>query len=299
MTQSKPGAPRQPAFLDSAAFATARYARSWLVESLLVSGQPGIVGGPKKVMKTSVAIDLAISIATGTPFLTKFRIPQRRRVVLFSGESGQAVLQETARRICAAKGVRLATDCDVLWSFDLPELSSQTACQGLHHFLRTEKVAVVIIDPLYLCLLPLGQGAKASNLYEVGPILHQMARACLGTGATPLVIHHTAKTAGKKTGESLDLNDLSYAGVAEFARQWLLIGRRTPFVPGTGTHELLMTAGGSAGQSGCWELDIDEGVPDSTFQGRIWRVAVRPAQAQQATATVRPARRGSAGRADW
>ena len=36
-------------------------------------------------------------------------------------------------------------------------------------------------------------------------------------------------------------------GVGEFVRQWVLVGRRTPYQPGTGAHDLLLTVGGSAG----------------------------------------------------
>jgi replicative DNA helicase len=56
-----------------------------------------------------------------------------------------------------------------------------------------------------------------------------------------------------------------------------LIGRREKFEPGSGVHKLWLTVGGSAGHSGDWALDIDEGVMDDDFRGRRWGVSVRRA----------------------
>jgi replicative DNA helicase len=124
-----------------------------------------------------------------------------------------------------------------------------------------------------------GQGASPSNLYEVGPLLRGVGQACLDAGTTLLLVHHANKSAVKKTGRSgpLDLDDLAFSGVGEYVRQWLLVSRRSPYQPGTGDHLLLMSVGGSAGHSGCWEVDVNEGVLDDDFGGRGWQVRVRRA----------------------
>src|SRR5437763_649368 len=107
---------------DSATFARERHSLVWLVEQVLVAGQPAVLGGPKKSLKTSLAVDLAIAVGSGTPFLGKFAVPAAARVAVLSGESGTATLQETARRVCQARRVDLA-GCDVLWQPEqLPQL---------------------------------------------------------------------------------------------------------------------------------------------------------------------------------
>ena len=67
---------------------------------------------------------------------------------------------------------------------------------------------------------------------------------------------------------------LAIAGIAEFARQWILLNRRAPFVPDSGRHELRLNVGGSAGHSGSWDVTINEGRLKSDFSGRIWEVQV-------------------------
>lgn len=267
----------QGKFLSSTELEQLDVRHRWLVKHILVRDQPAMLGGPKKSMKTSIMLDLAISLGSGRPFLGKFEVPERVKVAVLSGESGQTTIKETALRVARTKGVPLGA-CDVLWGFDLPRLGVDADLQALSAALRDNEVRVVFIDPAYLCLLAGAQDLQANNMFQVGPLLMRVARVCSEVGATLVLVHHTTKMAGMQkglTGEPLELEDLAYAGFQEFARQWVLINRREKYEAGSGKHLLWMNIGGSAGHSGCWGIDVEEGKLEENFGGRQWQVQVR------------------------
>jgi hypothetical protein len=270
VTTKKPSTPRKPRLtLKSFAEMTARPPTlDWLVEGVMVGRQPLVIGGAAKCLKTSIALDLAVSLNTGTPFLGKFRVPRQRRVAVFSGESGEAAVYDTLGRVLRSKGVKPAA-CGVRCGFRMPRRASPADRNELRELLEDDGVDVVVIDPLYLCLSG-GRPVNAANLYEVGAVLAAAGDACRRAGATLVLLHHCTKAAGKDG--RLSLQDLSQAGIGEFARQWLLLGRREEYQPGTGAHELTLVVGGSAGHSSRWHLTVDEGKAGPGERG--WRVEV-------------------------
>jgi hypothetical protein len=248
----------------------------FLVDRILVAGELCIVGGWAKTMKTTIVLELGIKIATGLPFLGTFPT-QQRRVCIVSAESGPFTLAETVKRIAKASDIDIETDLDsLLWCTRAMDLSTPAGLEALESFVTDHGVDVLILDPMYM-MLP-GIGSDASNLYSIGSLLRGVADLGVRLGITLVFVHHVSKSAARNRGyEPVELGDLTLAGASEVARQWLLLGRRTPFDPESGRHELWMTAGGSAGHSGCWAVDIAEGQQNSTFDGRTWETDVATA----------------------
>lgn len=269
--------------IEARDLATGTYDLRYLIDGLLVEGQPAFLGGPKKSLKTSLAMDLALSLATGGYFLGKFPVNFQRRVMFLSGESGLATLQETALRICRVMGCDLAAVDGFTLCTTLPRLHDASDLAECERFLAETESEVAIADPLYLMLT----GDDAGNLFKQGALLRAWAEMCQSLNVTGILCHHTKSTVVDPYAPA-ELDHLAWSGCAEFARQWLLVSRREQYEPGSGTHRLWLTAGGSAGHSGLWAVDVNEGTVAAP-EGRQWIVGVENATAARAAAAERKA----------
>jgi hypothetical protein len=272
-----PAPPRErvfnPKLYTSAEFFSTRFEREFIVRKVLVNNQPAGVGGPKKALKSSVGIDLAVSIDTASPFLGRFEVPRRRNVLLLNAESGEATMQETALRVARARGVR-AEELRIVWGTDIPRFNDLAHLEDVADIIRSANIEVALFDPSYIGLGGVGgqNGPQASSIFEMGEVYMRFGRTCLEAGATPIMFCHSKKARGN---DPPDLDDLAYAGVAEYLRQWMLLSRRERY-EGDGRHQLWLSVGGSAGHSFLGHLDIDEGTIDDDFHGRRWEVSVEP-----------------------
>jgi hypothetical protein len=234
----------------------------YLIPGVLAAGQLGGIFGAFKTLKTSLAADLLISLASGTPFLGRFPVSQPGRVLFLSGESGLPALKSIARRICTERGLSLDALENFVCSPDVPKLGDPFDMMAFTELVEREKPVCVVIDPAFLALGG-GRGARAGakkskSLFEIGELLRPLAELCQSTGCAVLVVHHCKQA--RKVGDPAALENLAGSGFAEFSAQWLLVSRRRPFEPGTGHHELWLTTGSRAGDQGLWELDIEERV---------------------------------------
>ncbi len=255
--------------ITCAELANGDYSLEFLVDDILVKGQPGLLAGPPKGCKTTFLIDLGISASTATRFLNRFEVPEAVCVAVMTGESGLATVQETARRVCQSRGLRLEDNDKLFWYADIPKFGDPDHIAAVVKLCVDDGVTILMIDPAYLAM----PGANADNLMIQGELLRSMAKACGDIGVTLLVAHHTKKNTITPNGEPLELHDIAWAGFAEFARQWLLVNRRERYEEGSGEHRLWLSVGGSAGHSGLYGVDITEGTWSPTTP-RWWDVRV-------------------------
>lgn len=248
------------------------------IPGILRADQPALIGGALKAMKTSTTLDLAISLATGTPFLgrAEWRPAEPIGVTMLTGESGLNIICESGRLICDARGMDWFGVSYIRFSTRIPQFDDAASLDKLAREVEQHGSRVLIVDPAYFAMPSENTGVLTAQAKP----LTRFSRTFLGRGITPVIVHHAKKpqrdSRAAMTYSPLNLPDVAGAGYAEWAGQWLLLGRRRAYEY-DGHHELWLTHGTRGGDAGEWAVDIDEQTqgPRLGPAERCWRVAVR------------------------
>ncbi len=89
-SQAKPALPVVPA----AELDEPDQAGRWLIESLFPRSGVGIIGGAPKCGKSWLGLDLAVSVASGTPCLDTFAVVTSGSVLVYMAEDAGSVVKQ-------------------------------------------------------------------------------------------------------------------------------------------------------------------------------------------------------------
>jgi len=169
--------------------------RRWLVESLWAERAVGILGGEPKCGKSLLALDLAVSVASGTPCLRRFAVEQRGRVLLYAAEDSLPVVRERLDGIAAAAGIGLdSLDLFVITAPAL-RLDTETDRGRLEETVRIARPRLLVLDP-FVRLHAIDENAAG----EVAPLLGYLRRLERTYETAVLLVHHVRKGAAKLRG---------------------------------------------------------------------------------------------------
>jgi hypothetical protein len=180
----------------------------YLIRGIMAEGDHGMLAAEFKVGKTWATADLAVSVASGTPWLGRFEIGSVGPVLLFAGEGGERKIARRFRAICASRGLDAAT-LPIRVCTRVPHLTKYAAMTLVEDEIERNHPTLVIIDPLYLA----ARGAKSSDLFAMGEVLEAAQSICQRHGAALLITHHW-----NKTGEGKGAKRNSGAGTDAWGR---------------------------------------------------------------------------------
>ena len=173
--------------------------RRWLVTGLWAEEAVGIVGGEPKCCKSFLALDLAVSVASGTPCLRRFPVTRPGRVLLFAAEDALHVVRRRLEGICAAAGIDLAElDVQVITA-PIVRLDLDADRRSLDETVAKLQPRLLVLDP-FVRLHRIDENASG----EVAPILAYLRELQRRHGVAVALVHHSKKGAGRaRAGQAL------------------------------------------------------------------------------------------------
>ena len=167
----------------------------WLVSDLWSEQAVGISGGEPKCCKSFLALDLAVAVASGTPCLRRFAVPQSGGVLLYAAEDALHIVRRRLEGICAAAGCALADlDIQVITAPSL-RLDLDADRRNLQETVATLRPRLIILDP-FVRLHRIDENASG----EVAPVLAYLRELQRRHAVAVLVVHHARKGGGSTPG---------------------------------------------------------------------------------------------------
>ena len=183
------------------------------------------MGGPKKSMKSYMALAEAIAVASDKPYLgnSEWTVPEALGVIYFAAEGGVSLTQRRLQRI--ARDVYDIKDIKDLPLIVLPEIApfgpkfDEYLDDGVSAL--GVSVGLVIVDSVYNYHPP-EKNVSVSNLYSRGQMFGRLSHSVyriVGPQAVLILLDNFRKTGN----DELDLDSISQSGMAEFADSWGLM----------------------------------------------------------------------------
>jgi hypothetical protein len=179
----------------------------WTVEGVWSHDAHGLIAGEPKTFKSFVAMDLAVSVASGTKFLGHFEVPETGPVIMIQEENTPAMMKDRLEKITHSRGIGESAGMNGNGSDgvlemkardDLPiflmnnaqfNLTDEDHLSFLEKLVQTHKPKLLILDPLYLMIPGLDENSAA----EMGPTLRTLLALKQTHNVGILIVHHYNK----------------------------------------------------------------------------------------------------------
>lgn len=171
----------------------------WLIEALWSLGGVGLIGGEPKTNKSFLALDVAVSVASGTPCLRHFPVRHPGPVLLFAAEDALHIVRQRLEGICAAAGVSLQSlDVHVITAPSV-RLDQNLDCDRLKRTVEQLRPRLLILDP-FVRLHRIDENISG----EVAPLLAYLRELQREHDLSVMLVHHAKKGGGRiRAGQAL------------------------------------------------------------------------------------------------
>ena len=171
----------------------------WLVEELWTEQAVGILGGEPKCCKSFLALDVAVSVASGAACLRQFPVRRSGPVLLFPAEDSLAVVRQRLQGIAAAAQVDFDSLSVQVITAPALRLDTESDRQRLAQTVQQQRPVLLILDPLIR--LHRADENDATQMAVLLSFLRQLQRQFQ---LAVLLVHHARKDShASRPGQAL------------------------------------------------------------------------------------------------
>lgn len=169
----------------------------WLIDQLWAPQAVGLIGGAPKSCKSWLALEMALSVASGQPCLGRFEAMETGPVLLFAAEDSPRQVRARLEGLARARGVDFSSlDVHLIMEpqlrLDIAEDQSRLLAA-----MEVRRPRLLILDP-FVRLHRIDENSAA----DVSALLADLRAWQRRLGIAIVLVHHTRKSNGEATGGS-------------------------------------------------------------------------------------------------
>jgi hypothetical protein len=176
----------------------------WLIDQLWGASAVGVIGGAPKCSKTWLALDMSLSVATGTACLDRYEVPQPGPVLIYLAEDSLTIVRERVEGLARHRGLEL--DAVPIHAITAPvlRLDREPHRTQLLETARQLRPRLLLMDPLVRL-----HGIDENHAGEVAELLAYFRSLQRELDLAVVLVHHTRKNAPGGTAAGLGLRGSS------------------------------------------------------------------------------------------
>jgi hypothetical protein len=162
--------------------------RRWLVQGVWPAAGVGVIASTPKIGKTWLAADLAMSVATSTPFLKHFPVMISGPVLMFASEDQNHEMKNRLRGLAGQRGLSLSDLAFGLVDEPSLRLDHPKDLARFERRIRDDRPVLVVLDPLRRIF-----GGNESSSDAMSAVLGQLRRIQRQYQVAVVLTHHVTK----------------------------------------------------------------------------------------------------------
>jgi hypothetical protein len=171
----------------------------WLVEQLWTEQAVGILGGEPKCCKSFLALDLAVSVASGAAALRQFPVRRTGPVLLFPAEDSLPIVRQRLEGIAAAAQVPFASLPVQVITAPALRLDLIEHRERLTHTIQQQRPILLILDPLIRL-----HRVDENDATQIAALLSYLRKLQRQFQLAVLLVHHARKDSqASRPGQAL------------------------------------------------------------------------------------------------